>query len=79
LDKAISEALNIEPVFCGAGIGTFSVFFKREGIPTIVWEQNTGGLAQQPNEYALIEHMINNAKVFALMMAGGLYGEYEQK
>ena len=71
LEKAISEVLNVKPRFGGCGIGTFSVFFRHEGIPTVVWQQNTSGLAQQPNEYAEIEHMTNNAKVFALVMAGG--------
>ena len=67
--KAVSEVLNIKPKFGGIGIGTFSIFFRRKGIPTVVWEQNVEG-PQESNEYAEIEHMLNNAKVFALMMAG---------
>ena len=70
LAKAVSEVLNVKPRFGGVGGGTFSVFFRHEGIPSVVWEQNTDGQAHQPNEYALIEHMLNNAKVFALMISG---------
>jgi succinyl-diaminopimelate desuccinylase len=70
LEKAISEVLNIKPRFGGVGGGTFSVFFRHEGISSVVWEQNTDGQAHQPNEFALVEHMLNNAKVFALVMSG---------
>jgi succinyl-diaminopimelate desuccinylase len=70
LENAVIETLNIKPRFGGVGGGTFSVFFRHEGIPSVVWSQNTDGQAHQPNEYALVEHMLNNAKVFALMMAG---------
>ena len=70
LVKSVSEVLNVKPRFGGIGGGTFSVFFRHEGIPSVVWEQNTDGQAHQPNEYALVEHMLNNAKVFALMMTG---------
>ena len=70
LVKAVSEALNVKPRFGGIGGGTFSVFFRHEGISSAVWSQNTDGQAHQPNEHAEIKHMINNAKVFALMMAG---------
>jgi succinyl-diaminopimelate desuccinylase len=68
--RAVNEVLNITPRFGGVGGGTFSVFFRHEGIASVVWEQCADGQAHQPNEYAEIEHMLNNAKVFALMMAG---------
>ena len=70
LTKAISEVLGITPKFGGVGGGTFAAFFRHVGIPAVVWEQNTDGQAHQPNEYALIQHMLNNAKVFALLMLG---------
>jgi succinyl-diaminopimelate desuccinylase len=70
LAKAVNEVLNIKPRFGGIGGGTFSVFFRHEGIPSVVWEQNTDGQAHQPNEHAFIKYMINDAKVFALMMSG---------
>ena len=70
VEKAVSEALNVKPRFGGVGIATFSTVFRREGIPAAAWEQNASGQAQKPNEYAEIKHMLNNAKVFALMMLG---------
>ena len=71
LVKVVSEALGVKPRFGGGGVITFAAIFRHAGIPAISWEQNTAGLAQQANEYADIKFMINNAKVFALMMAGG--------
>ena len=68
--KTVGEVLDIKPRFGGVGGGTFAAFFRHEGIPSVVWAQNTDGQAHQPNEYAMIEHMINNAKVFALLMMG---------
>ena len=70
LEKVIGEVLNIKPRFGGVGGGTFSQFFRHEGIPSVVWEQNTDGQAHQPNEFALVEHMLNNARVFSLIMSG---------
>jgi succinyl-diaminopimelate desuccinylase len=70
LVNAIKEVFNVEPRFGGIGGGTFAVFLRHEGIPSIVWAQYSDDQSHQHNEYALIEHMLNNAKVFALMMLG---------
>ncbi|MCL2767242.1 MAG: M20 family metallo-hydrolase [Synergistaceae bacterium] len=70
LSKAINEVLNVKPRFGGVGGGTFSAFFRHKGISSVVWEQNTEGQTHQPNEYAIIKYMLNNAKVFALLMSG---------
>ena len=70
LVRAINETLNVEPKFGGIGKSTFASVFRHEGIPAAAWEQNLIGQAQAPNEYAEIKHMLNNAKVFALMMSG---------
>lgn len=70
LVKALDAVLGVKPRFGGIGGGTFAAFFRHEGIPAIVWEQNTDGTAHQPNEYSEIKYMVNDAKVFALMMAG---------
>jgi len=70
LAKAVSEALNVKPEFRGAGRRTSSAFFRHKGIPAVAWAQNDSKVLFQPNEYAEIRHMLNNAKVFALMMSG---------
>jgi len=70
LSSSIKEALNIEPMLGGIGGGTFAAFFRRKGIPAVVWQQEEEGTAHQPDEFTEIEYIVNNAKVFALMMTG---------
>ena len=65
--SSVKEVLNVEPALGGIGGGTFAAFFRSRGIPAVVWEQQ-GDTAHQPDEYAEIEHLVNNAKVFASMM-----------
>ncbi|NLL37015.1 MAG: M20 family metallo-hydrolase [Fretibacterium sp.] len=68
LCRAIKEVLPVEPKTGGIGGGTFAAFFRRRGIPAVVWQQECSGVAHQPDEYTEIEYIVNNAKVFALMM-----------
>lgn len=66
----VKRVMGVEPVTGGVGGGTFAVFFRKKGIPAVVWAQECGGVAHQPDEYTEISYLVNNAKVFALMMAG---------
>ncbi|GHS85755.1 diaminopimelate aminotransferase [Synergistales bacterium] len=68
--SSLTKVLNVKPVFGGIGGGTFAAFFRRKGIPAVVWQQEAEGTAHQPDEYTEIEYIINNAKVFAGMMSG---------
>ena len=70
LIKNVREVLNIEPKAGGIGGGTFAAFFRNKGIPAAVWSQESSGVAHQPDEYTEIKYLVNNAKVFALMMLG---------
>ena len=70
LIKNVREVLNIEPKAGGIGGGTFAAFFRDKGIPAAVWSQESSGVAHQPDEYTEIKYLVNNAKVFALMMLG---------
>ena len=70
LVKSVREVLGVEPKTGGVGGGTFAAYFRRKGIPAVVWSQECDGVAHQPDEFTEIEHIVNNAKVFALMMAG---------
>ena len=70
LIKSIKEVLNIEPKTGGIGGGTFAAFFRKKGIPAVVWSQECGGVAHQPDEFTEIKYIVNNSKVFALMMTG---------
>ncbi|MBR0079838.1 MAG: M20 family metallo-hydrolase [Synergistaceae bacterium] len=70
LVKNIREVLNVEPKIGGVGGGTFAVFFRRKNIPAVVWSLEAEGVAHQPDEFTEIKYLVNNAKVFALMMLG---------
>ena len=67
LREAIREVYGLEPHVGGVGGGTCAKYFRDEGIPAVVWCQEAD-VAHMPNEYAEIDHMINEAKVFSLMM-----------
>lgn len=68
LTKCVRDVLNVEPVTGGIGGGTFAALFRRKGIPAVVWSQECGDVAHQPDEFTEIKYIVNNAKVFALMM-----------
>jgi succinyl-diaminopimelate desuccinylase len=72
LSASIKEVLNVKPVLGGIGGGTFAAFFRRRGIPAAVWQQEQEGAAHQPDEFTEIQHIVNNAKVFASMMTGSI-------
>lgn len=59
----------MKPKVGGVGGGTCGAFFRRAGIPAVVWCQEID-CAHMPNEHIEITHMLNEAKVFALMMMG---------
>lgn len=66
LKKALKEARNIDATIGGIGGGTCAAFFRKQKIPAVVWS-TIDELAHQPNEYAKIQNMIEDAKVFALL------------
>ena len=61
--------VTVTPKVGGVGGGTCAAFFRRSGVPAVVWCQEAD-CAHMPNEYAVIEHIINESKIFALMMCG---------
>ncbi|MCR5334935.1 MAG: M20 family metallo-hydrolase [Synergistes sp.] len=70
LRAAISQVFpGLEIKTAGVGGGTCGAYYRKAGIPAAVWGQEAD-CAHMPNEYAEISHIINEAKVFALMMAG---------
>ncbi len=64
LGKAIRAVYHKEPFTKGIGGGTVAAFFRRRGIPVVVWGKNAGQ-AHKPNEFCLIDNMVGNAKVYA--------------
>jgi succinyl-diaminopimelate desuccinylase len=66
LKEAIRETRGIEPKAGGIGGGTCAAFFRAIGAPAVVW-CTMDEMAHQPDEYAKIDNMVNDAKVFALL------------
>ena len=48
----------------GIGGGTVAAFFRREGFNAAVWAK-MDETAHQPNEYCIIDNMVDDAKVYA--------------
>lgn len=63
LARAVKDVLGNEARPAGIGGGTVASFFRRRGIPTVVWGRATG-VAHQPNESCIIAHMTGSAKVY---------------
>ncbi|ASJ03407.1 diaminopimelate aminotransferase [Thermococcus profundus] len=66
LREALKKLRGKEAVVGGIGGGTFAAFFRRLGIPAVVWA-TLDEMAHQPNEYAKIDNMVEDAKVMAAL------------
>ncbi|MDR0497998.1 MAG: M20 family metallo-hydrolase [Treponema sp.] len=69
LGKSVEEVYKVKTKPVGIGGGTFATFLRRIGIDCTVWAR-FDCTAHQPNEYALLENILGDAKVMALMMIG---------
>jgi succinyl-diaminopimelate desuccinylase len=67
LSKSITEVYGVKTKTVGIGGGTFAAFLRKQGIDCVVWSR-FDFTAHQPNEYALLENILGDAKVMALMM-----------
>jgi len=66
LKEALKRLRGKEAKVGGIGGGTFAAFFRRLGIPAVVWA-TLDETAHQPNEYAKIDNMVEDAKVMAAL------------
>lgn len=66
---AVHSVLGNDPYAGGIGGGTCAAVLRRAGIPAAVWE-TVDNVAHAPNEYARIDHMVGDAKVFATLFSG---------
>lgn len=64
LKKAIKDVYNVEAKAKGIGGGTVAAFFRRKGLPAAVWS-TIEDMAHEPNEYDVLDNIVNDAKVFA--------------
>jgi succinyl-diaminopimelate desuccinylase len=66
LKSAIRTLRGLEPKVGGIGGGTCAAFFRRIGVPAVVW-CTIDETAHQPNEYTKTENLANDAKIFAFL------------
>jgi succinyl-diaminopimelate desuccinylase len=67
LKEAIKKVRGVEPKAAGIGGGTCAAYFREAGVPAVVWS-TVDETAHQPNEYAKIKNIVDDAKIFALLM-----------
>jgi len=67
LTEAVKKIRGVEPKVGGIGGGTCAAFFRKIDVPAVVWS-TIDETAHQPNEYAKIENLLNDAKVYAFLM-----------
>ncbi|MBN1884214.1 MAG: M20 family metallo-hydrolase [Candidatus Krumholzibacteriota bacterium] len=70
LSSAIREIYGVEAKPQGIGGGTVAAFFRRAGLPAVVWSR-IDDTAHMPNEHTTIDFMLGDAKVFATLFARG--------
>jgi succinyl-diaminopimelate desuccinylase len=66
LEKAVPEVYRVKPYPVGIGGGTMAAYLRNIGIDCAVWTKTEKTL-HQPNEFALLENILGDAKVMALM------------
>ena len=67
LSQNVEEVYGVKTKPIGIGGGTVAAFLRNAGIDSAVWcRMDT--TAHQPNEYALFDNILGDAKVMALMM-----------
>jgi len=66
LTKSVPEVYSVQPRPIGIGGGTMAAYLRNIGIDCAVWTKTQETL-HQPNEYALLENILGDAKVFALL------------
>jgi succinyl-diaminopimelate desuccinylase len=67
LSGAIAEVYGVKPRPIGIGGGTVGAYLRNAGIDSAVWARLHDS-AHQPNEFALLDNILGDAKVMALMM-----------
>lgn len=63
LGRAVEKVYGIQTRTVGIGGGTVGAFLRRAGFNVAVWGKSDE-TEHQPNEYCIIDNMVNNAKLF---------------
>ncbi|MEI6796734.1 MAG: M20 family metallo-hydrolase [Methanomassiliicoccales archaeon] len=67
LAQAVEEVRGRKPKAVGIGGGTCANIFRQHGYPSYAW-QTVEEMMHSPNEYCVIENLVRDAKVFALVL-----------
>jgi len=67
LKDAIKATYGVEGRAVGVGGGTVGAYLRKAGLPCVVWSRQDETM-HAPNEYAKIENLLGDAKVFARLM-----------
>ncbi len=67
LSKAVERVTGHHPAPVGIGGGTVAAHFRKRGLPAVVWCSNHNK-AHQPNEYAVLDNMVRDCKVFCSLV-----------
>lgn len=67
LSGIVKEVYRVDTRLIGIGGGTVGAYLRNAGLDSVVWSR-MDDTAHQPNEYALISHILGDAKVMALLM-----------
>lgn len=67
LSRAVKEVYGVDPRPIGIGGGTVGAYLRNAGYDCVVWA-TLDETAHMPNEYAKLDNLIGDAKVFASLM-----------
>ncbi|WP_010253904.1 M20 family metallo-hydrolase [Treponema primitia] len=67
LAKVVKEVYQVATRPIGIGGGTVGAYLRNAGIDSVVWSR-MDDTAHQPNEYTLVNNILGDAKVMALLM-----------
>ncbi len=67
LRATIEEVLGFTPELCGIGGGTVASHFRERNIPAVVWS-TSDEIPHQPNEYSVLDYMVDDCKVFSRLV-----------
>ncbi|QQO09267.1 M20 family metallo-hydrolase [Breznakiella homolactica] len=68
LSRVVQEVYGVKTKPIGIGGGTVGAYLRNADIPSVVWSR-MDDTAHSPNEYCLVDNIIGDAKVMALLMA----------
>jgi succinyl-diaminopimelate desuccinylase len=78
LTKAVRRVLGVQPSMMGIGGQTCANWFRQEGLDSYVWE-TLDEMAHQANEYTKIDNLVNDTKVFTVLLAQLCYpGQFKE-